>query len=374
MNAMPEARRPAPFSWIIAGLLLMAAGAGASEWKTAVPGWRYQFPADHGVHRDFKTEWWYFTGQLRDGKGREFGYQVTFFREGVRPPGSVPAGSSRFILDDVKFAHFALTDVAARRFLFQQKTSRGAFGEAGFGDRGRLAWIEGWSLDETRDGGFSLKAAREEGAVDLLLRPEKGFVVHGANGVSQKANGAGHASHYYSSTRLQTTGWLTAGGKPEAVSGESWFDHEWATNGLTPEQIGWNWFSIQLGDGTELMLYQMRTRDGGIDPNSSGTFVLKNGEGVYLGRTEYSLVPRGFWKSSQTGANYPIAWNLRVPRLGLELEISTPVPSQELALGSISYWEGLIEVRGRKGSLPVTGHGYMELTGYAKPLTEMSAE
>ncbi len=335
-----------------------------ASWRLALPGWHYRFPEDHGVHRAFKTEWWYFTGRLRAGSGKTYGYQATFFREGVRPPGS--PGTSRFLADDIKFAHFAVTDVDAGRFFFLQKTSRGAFGEAGFGDSGRLAWIEGWSLAETRDGGFALKADGEGKAVDLLLKPEKGFVIHGANGVSQKAEGAGHASCYYSSTRLGTTGRLSINGKSEAVAGESWFDHEWATNSLTPAQIGWNWFSIQLDDGTELMLYQMRTRNGGIDPNSSGTFVLKNGSGEYLARDAYSLTPTAFWKSGRTGATYPIAWKVSVPSLGLELETSTPVKEQELALGSITYWEGLIEVRGKR-----TGHGYMELTGYAKPLGGM---
>jgi len=356
------------------GIVLLRVGAIAPGWKRALPGWRYRFPADHGAHRDFKTEWWYFTGRLRDGKGREFGYQVTFFREGVRPPGSVPAECAPFIPHDVKFAHFALTDAAAGRFRFQEKISRSAFGAAGFNDGGRFAWIGGWSLGKTRDGGFSLKAAQEEGAVDLLLQPEKGFVIHGANGISQKADGAGRASHYYSSTRLRTTGRLGLGGKQEAVTGESWFDHEWSTNSLTREQIGWDWFSIQLDDGAELMLYQIRRRDGGIDPNSSGTFVLKNGEAVYLGRAEYDLVPGEVWKSGETGANYPVAWQVKAPKLGIELEISTPLPGQELARSLNSYWEGLIEVRGRKDSLPVTGHGYMELTGYAKPLIGMGSE
>jgi predicted secreted hydrolase len=261
--------------------------------------------------------------------------------------------------------------VANGRFFFQQKTSRGAFGEAGFGDSGRLAWIEGWSLEETKEGGFRLKAASNGHAVDLLLQPEKPFAIQGANGISQKADGAGHASCYYSSTRLQTKGTLTSGQTSAAVTGESWFDHEWATNGLTPEQIGWNWFSIQLDDGTDLMLYQMRTRNGGIDPNSSGTFVAKNGQCVYLARGDYTLTPGSLWKSRRTGAEYPISWKLEIPNLKLHLEITTPVPDQELALGAIAYWEGLIKTQGTEKGAPVAGHGYMELTGYATPLTQM---
>ncbi len=358
---------------LLLAALMLPAAALAADWKIAAPGGRYRFPEDHGVHRDYKTEWWYFTGQLRDASGGEFGYQVTFFRDGVRAPGAEPKTASRLILDDVKFAHFAVTDVAGRRFFFRQKTSRGAFGEAGFGAAGRLAWIEGWSLEQTKAGAFRLKAQDGGQAVDLLLSPEKAYVIQGPHGISQKADGAGHASYYYSATRLDTRGELTSGGNARAVTGESWFDHEWATNGLTPEQIGWNWFSLQLDDGAELMLYQMRTRGGGIDPNSSGTFIRKDGECVYLTRADYTLSPGGPWKSGATGASYPLSWKLGIPKLKLTVQITTPVPNQELALGAISYWEGLIEVRGARASAPVTGHGYMELTGYAAPLTEMSS-
>jgi predicted secreted hydrolase len=193
-------------------------------------------------------------------------------------------------------------------------------------------------------------------------------VIHGNGGISQKATGEGRASHYYSFTRLKTTGRLEIDGKAHEVSGSSWFDHEWATNQLAAEQVGWNWFSIQLSDSTELMLYQMRTRDGGADRNSSGTFVTTNGEPSHLTHEAYRLTPLSYWKSSQTGANYPVSWHVEIPSLRIDLKVETPLAKQELVIKPISYWEGAIKVRGTRGGLQIGGQGYMELTGYAAPL------
>ncbi len=349
---------------------LALAGAG---WQSALPGWNYHFPADHGVHRAFKTEWWYFTGELRADSGETFGYQITFFREAIRPSGPKAADASRFIVDDVKFAHFAVTRVTSQNFTFMQKTSRGAYGEAGFGDSGKLAWIDNWTLSAENDGSFLLKAAGNGVSIDLRLEAQKPFVIHGANGVSQKANGVGHASHYYSSTRMKTRGRLAYPDGSRSVTGESWFDHEWSTNELTAEQVGWNWFSVQLNDQTELMLYQMRTKGGGVDPNSSGTFVLVDGQPIALSREDYHLSPTASWKSRVTGGLYPIGWKLDIPRLGISLSIVTPVENQELAFDSIAYWEGVIDVQGARGGRPVAGHGYMELTGYSHALEGLRA-
>ncbi len=335
-------------------------------WTLALPGWNYRFPEDHGVHPDFKTEWWYITGNLRDDAGREFGSHLTFFRQGVRENDG--REHSRFVINDFKFAHFAISDLRSQQFHFQQKVSRGAFGEAGCGAAGRLAWIDDWSLDAQADGSFLLKANSNDSALELRVEPARPPVIHGENGVSQKATGVGRASHYYSFTRMKTTGWIDVKGRRSAVSGESWFDHEWATNQLTAEQAGWNWFSIQLSDGTELMLYQMRLKDGGIDPNSSGTFVDRDGASTHLARDDYKLTALEFWKSKATGANYPIKWRLEIPSLKIELLISTPLESQELVVKPIAYWEGAIRIDGTRGGTPVNGHGYMELTGYSGQL------
>ncbi len=354
--------------WLACIFLAAVASASAAEWLPALNGWQYEFPRDHGPHEGFKTEWWYFTGDLHDESGRRLGYELTFFRQGIRPPSERGGTTSRFVVDDLKFAHFALTDVGGKRFHFFQKTSRGAFGEAGFSASGKVAWIDDWSLTIEADGAFHLRAASEEMAVDLSCVSGKQWAIHGADGVSQKAAGAGHASHYYSGTRMTTGGSVTLGGRAVAVTGESWFDHEWASNQLAAEQAGWDWFSLQLDDGSELMLYQMRLRDGSIDPVSSGTFIAADGTTRHLSRGDYRLTPVRFWKSKATGANYPIAWRVELPSLALALEVSTPVEAQELDAPPVSYWEGLIEATGTRGGKAVRGHGYLELTGYAGPI------
>ena len=346
----------------------------ATDWRTALPGWQYEFPRDHRIHPDFKTEWWYFTGRLVDEKGGVFGYQLTFFRQGLRRPSNRAGETSRFIVDDLKFAHFAVSDIGGQRFHFQQKLSRGAFAEAGFGVENKLAWIDDWSLELQPDGAFSLHANGDKSALELRLVSTKPWVIHGENGISQKAEGEGRASHYFSGTRLVASGTLALDGKSLRVSGESWLDREWATNQLTAEQVGWNWFSIQLEDGTELMLYQMRTRAGGLDPNSSGTFIARDGAATHLRRGDYELTPLQYWTSKETGGRYPIAWQLVVPALGVQMRISTPLAAQELVLKPVAYWEGLINVDGMRAGAKVRGHGYMELTGYAGALVGLSEQ
>jgi len=354
-------------------VLSMISAASGADWQLALPGWRYEFPRDHGAHPDFKTEWWYFTGNLRDEQGAEFGYQLTWFRHGISRVENPGREISSWVVRDLKFAHFTLSDLRAGAFFFSQKMSRGAFGEAGSGASGKIAWIENWQLFfHENDGTWELRAAEENHALTLKLTPAKPPVIHGENGVSAKAEGAGHASCYYSQTRLATTGEITLGGVAHRVTGESWFDHEWATNQLTPEQAGWNWFSLQLSDHTELMLYQMRRRDGGIDSASSGTFIAADGSGTHLTGDAFHLTPLAWWKSAKTGARYPVRWRVEIPQLALSLEVSTPLEKQELVLQPIVYWEGAIRVAGQRGKEKVTGHGYMELTGYSGALRGLS--
>ena len=346
-------------------LLLPTALGGDAGWRVAMPGCVYQFPRDHGAHRDFKTEWWYFTGELRAGDGREFGYELTWFREGVLP--KLPADVSRFIVGDFKFAHFAVSDVTGGRFAFAQKISRGAYGEAGFGDGkpGPLAWIDDWRLSVEPGGDWHITAEHEGRALELRLTPLKAPVIEGENGISRKAAGQGHASCYYSYTRMRAEGRLTLpGAGPAAVTGETWFDHEWATNQLAKDEAGWDWFSVQLSDGTELMLYRMRLKNGRADPASSGTFTRKDGTVLYLKAEDFELTPLEWWRSGATRGNYPIRWQVKISRLKLSLEVSTPLKDQELALPSLDYWEGLIHATGSESGSPVTGHGYLELTGY----------
>jgi predicted secreted hydrolase len=348
-------------------LLICAPGVAAVRsfdaqgWELVEPDFQIQFPRDYGPHFNFRTEWWYFTGNLRSSDGREFGYQLTFFRHGYRAPSTRTPVTSSFVMNDLIFGHFTVTDVGAQQFHFAGKASRGAFGEAGFREGSRLVWLDGWELDQ--DGSFHLKAAEKDYAIDLYLEPAKPPLLQGDNGYSRKAAGEGHASEYYSITRLTTHGTLHLGADNFPVSGNSWFDREWATNQLAADQAGWNWFGIQFSDGSDLMLYQMRLKSGGIDRFSGGKLIRSDNSVADLGVNDFELVPQKFWVNPETKARYPIAWRLRIPKLDLEAEIRTPVENQELNL-AIRYWEGCIRIQGTKDASPIDGVGYMELTGY----------
>ena len=351
--------------------VVLAAFSAAPDWKTAEPGWQYEFPRDHHAHRDFKTEWWYFTGNVLDEHNQRYGYELTFFRQGIRSLAQRDPKVSRFVVDDLKFAHFTLTDVNGRKFRFEQKTSRGAFGESGFDDGKRIAWIDDWTLALNDDGLFDLLATSPEMTAHLHLRPSKPPVVHGENGISVKAAGPGHASHYYSCTRCITTGELHLAGARHAIRGESWFDHEWATNELAPGQAGWNWICVQWEDGTELMLYQMRLENGEPDPSSSGTHIAQNGTSTHLSSAAFQMKPVRFWESKASGARYPIAWQVEIPEQHLAFTLRAVLEDQELALSPLTYWEGAIDASGTREGKPINGRGYLELTGYAGPLREL---
>jgi predicted secreted hydrolase len=344
----------------------------AGDWKIAAPGWRYEFPRDHHVHGDFKTEWWYFTGNLTNESGRRLGYELTFFRQGILSPAERAATTSRFVVGDLKFAHFTVTDVAGKAFPFHQKASRGSFGEAGFAAGDRLAWIDSWSLQMNADNSIDLAADASDAQVQLHLVPLKDPIVHGDDGISQKAQGEGHASHYYSIPRLRTTGSVRLQKEKFTITGESWFDHEWATNQLASGQMGWNWLSAQFDDGSELMLYEIRLTNGAIDPVSSGTFVRADGSPVSLTSADFQMIPETFWKSRTTKANYPIGWRIAVPKEQIEFTIHAVLPNQELALDPIIYWEGAFDLVGTRSGKPIRGSGYLELTGYAAPLQELN--
>jgi predicted secreted hydrolase len=353
-------------------LALAAASAPAADldWEVALPGWKYEFPRDHHAHPDFKTEWWYFTGNLTGQDGREFGFQLTFFRQGVRRG---DAAGTRFAVDDIKLAHFAITDISKEKFRFAQKVSRGTFGEAGFNDGDRVAWINDWTLRLTGPGEFRLEARDQDFALSLDLAATKDPVFHGEDGVSQKSEGAGRASHYYSFTRLAAKGTIILEGKEIPVHGLSWFDQEWATNQLTENQTGWDWLSLQFEDGTELMLFQIRLKDGGRDRFSHGTWIDDEGNAVPVKNEDFELVPGRIWTSKETGGEYPVEWKLSIPKLNLDLDVSAAMDAQELVLQPISYWEGSVKANGTREGKAVQGRGYLEMTGYAGGLVGLQA-
>lgn len=344
-----------------------------SAWREALPGWTYRFPEDHGSHAGFKTEWWYFTGNFRSTDGTEFGYQLTFFRQGVIDPDhTVP--DSRFIQRDVKFAHFAISEITSKKFHHFQKLARGAFGEAGFDEENRIAWIEDWSCERTDTHAFRLRAADKDIVLDLDLKSSREPVIHGRNGVSQKSAGEGRASHYYSLTRMNTKGELMIDGKKYNISGETWFDHEWATNQLAENQTGWDWFSLQFEDGSDLMLFQIRTKAGGRDPYSSGTFVTSAGETIKIDLDDFQLEPTEWWTSPKSKGRYPVAWKLSIPKLAVDCIVRARFNNQELAAEPFSYWEGAVSAEGRHEGQPLKGKGYLEMTGYAGAIVGMQAK
>jgi predicted secreted hydrolase len=342
-----------------------------SEWRLALPGWTYEFPRDHFSHEGFKTEWWYFTGNLKavDGR-RRFGYQLTFFRQGITP-GLVPGVRSSFATRDLSFAHFAVADLTGKSYRHFSRWSRGAFGEAGFSDSNTIAWIRDWKLSHGQPGEFFLQAEEEGVRVDLHLKARKDPVFHGADGVSQKAEGEGRASHYYTFTRLQTTGIVAFDGEEYEIDGWSWYDHEWATNQLTDKQTGWDWFSLQFEDMTELMLFQIRLRDGGRDPFSSGTWVADNGTATPVKVDDFIMEPVAWWTSPETKGKYPIEWKISIPKLDLELNVRAQLPDQEFREPPVIYWEGAIEATGSRDGKPVRAAGYLEMTGYAGEIVGM---
>ena len=344
--------------------------AAPSAFRPATPGYRYAFPQDHGSHPAFRTEWWYYTGHLKAKDGRSFGFELTFFRRAI-PPDDVKTRPSRWSVDQLYLAHFAVTDIAGRRFHFSEKLSRAGLGKAGADESRLRVWIDDWRAEASADatGSHTLVARDSTQALALTLQPIKPLVIHGREGISRKGAGPGEASHYYSFTRLATTGTLTIGRESFAVTGTSWMDHEFGSADLNAELVGWDWFSIQLTDRSELMLYRLRRADGSSDPVSSGTLVLSDGRTRHLTAAEMGIEATGTWTSPETAAVYPTRWRLAIPSMDLSLELSPLLEQQELRTARstrVTYWEGAVAVSGTKEGRPVEGQGYVELTGYAK--------
>jgi predicted secreted hydrolase len=346
---------------------LLLVPALAAQYQTALPGYRYEFPRDHFSHPDFQTEWWYYTGNVRSADGHRFGFELTFFREGANRDSSKTAA---WDVRDLYLAHLALSDLDGGRFYHFERMNRAGPGIAGASDAEGRIWNGNWEIrwqgDEQK-----LQAIGDSFALRFTLRSEKPPVIHGENGVSQKAAGPGRASHYISLTRLDTNGRIEVGGKEFDVQGLAWMDHEFFTNQLESDQVGWDWVSLQLDDKTELMLFRIRRSDGSIDPYSSGTFVDARGMCTHLRAGEFTLQPAGdAWTSPVTHATYPIRWKISVPKLGIDLEVQTPLSSQEMVGNTKlapSYWEGAITLSGRKSGSPLGGIGYLEMTGYDRP-------
>jgi predicted secreted hydrolase len=351
-----------------AGVIGLPVQQAQGEFETVMEPRELIFPRDHGPHPGFRTEWWYYTGNLSTPENRRFGYQLTFFRRAVLPESDRPERASAWAAEQVYMAHFTLSDVAREDFHYFERFERGAAGLAGAaGDPSFSVWLHDWSVEQVSENTFRLRAAAGDVSIDLNLTDAKGIILQGDRGYSQKGPQAGNASLYYSQTRLESTGKIRIANEAYPVAGLSWLDREISTSALSPGQVGWDWFALQLDDGAEVMAYVLRRSDGTIDAFSSATYIRPDGSTLALGRDDFQIISQGVWRSPHSGGEYPARWTVRIPAAQVELDVRPLLADQELNV-SFTYWEGAVEVQGRGPSGALSGFGYVELTGYAESM------
>ena len=334
-------------------------------FASALSAREFAFPGDHGPHPEFAHEWWYVTGHLATPDGRKFGFELTFFRVALAPPqaASQAPGGSRWRTRQIYVAHFAVTDIDEGRFTSFERFGRDALGLAGAERDPVRVWLADWSLGAA-GAAWHLEAAQGSYALALDMKPLLPPVLNGDRGLSQKSDAPADASYYYSIPRLKVHGRLQRDGRSFDVAGTAWLDREWGSGALSKEQSGWDWFALQLSDGSTLMFYSLRRRDGGRDAHSAGTFVAEDGRVRPLTADEVSIKVQSLWQSPR-GGRYPARWRLEVPALGLVLTLKPVLADQELAT-TPRYWEGVVAVTGTRAEKPVLGQGYTELVGYAR--------
>ncbi|HQF70820.1 MAG TPA: lipocalin-like domain-containing protein, partial [Promineifilum sp.] len=343
---------------------LPAAGAIDGFARATQPG-AIVFPRDLGPHDDYQTEWWYYTGNLTTADGRPFGFQFTIFRRALTPPGDGDtAAADGWRSNQVYLAHFAISDIAADAFYPAERFSRGAAGLAGATATPYRVWLEDWSVEEIAAGQVRLRARTDAVALDLILTQTLPPVLHGDGGLSQKGPEAGNASYYYSIVQQAAAGTVTAGGEAFDVTGRAWKDHEWSTSALSEGAVGWDWLSLQLDDGSALMLFEIRRADGTREAFSAGSYIAPDGTLTPLALGDWTLAVTDTWTSPTSGAEYPAGWRITIPSLGLELTGAPQMDNQELNLSTV-YWEGAVAFSGTRDGAPVSAQGYSELTGYA---------
>ena len=333
------------------------------------PGYSFHFPRDHFGHPEFESEWWYYTGNLFAEAGRHFGFELTFFRRARTIDTDPP---SAWDLDQVHLAHFIVTDTDGERFVIAERLNRAGPGIAGADAGKRRIWNGNWSI-EWRSGDEvrpvqALTAMSGDAALRLVLEPRKPVVVHGRDGVSRKVAGDPQAvSHYLSFTRMAATGTVTIDGEDVPVTGQAWMDHEFFSDYLAEHKVGWDWMSIQLDDGADVMLFGIRDAQGRYGPDTFGTFVDAGGGAHPIEPGGVEFRPGRRWRSSATGAEYPVEWQVRVPEFNLRLSVRPRLDAQEVFTGNgflPAYWEGAVRFAGERQGRAVTGVGYLEMTGY----------
>ncbi|MEI6235008.1 MAG: lipocalin-like domain-containing protein [Planctomycetota bacterium] len=391
---------------LILTLLYLVASLYAADFKQAIDPITLVFPADHASHAGYQTEWWYVTGNVRDESGHEFGYQFTIFRRALDPKSAPERGrTSAWAANDFYMLHLAISDISGNTHATFESLERGAAGIAGATDVSSLlkvrpaydlwstpkyeapvnttepivhVWTKEASFDRYKKGwkieasspriGLNLTLNESEiKLADQMLHGKEGMPkgIGSEKGLSRKGPNPGQASYYYSVPRLTTSGTLTLDGKKYTItSGLSWMDHEFGSNQLSKDQAGWEWFAIQLDNGTDLMLYVLRNKDGSIEPNSSGTWSDAVGCSHYFKVTASMLTPGRIWKSPHTGAEYPVEWSLKIN--DYDLKLKPAMDDQEFhseQATKINYYEGAIRVEGTCSGKPVKGSGYLEITG-----------
>lgn len=365
--------REAPAEQGASRLSQLLSDPGEPGFERAIEPRRFDFPADHGPHPGYRNEWWYLTGNLDAVDGRQFGYELTIFRFALKAGGGIQDGSA-WRSNHVFVGHFAVSDIERDKFHVAQRYSRGSLGLAGATAAPVRVWVEDWSIEDVGMPGktgvetdyvhaWQLQATADDFSLKLQLVAVKKPVLQGLDGLSQKSDGAGNASYYYSMSRLQSDGTLSLDGVDYPVSGLSWMDREWSSNGLGANQVGWDWFALQLEDGSELMYYALRNKDGTRDSHSAGALILANGDRIPLSANAVTIDILEYW-DSPGGVRYPAAWHLRSSTVELDLEIRPLMADQELST-AVQYWEGAVAVKGRRAGDAVEGRGYVELTGYA---------
>jgi len=350
-----------------------AAELQAADFSPEIPeGFTYAdgscpltFPADFGAHPDFRTEWWYYTGNLSTPDGRPFGFELTVFRVSLVPPSVDLPDDSTWYSESLYFAHFALSDIAANEFHAYERYARPGPGLAGAQGSPYRAWLEDWSIVETGKDSYRLQAAQDGIAIDLNLTDEMGVILHGENGYSRKGQKVTNASYYYSQPRLRAEGTVQVQGETYPVSGLAWKDHEFSTGVLDEGQIGWDWFSLQFDDGSALILFQLRESGGGTSDSSSGTFINADGLTQSLQDKNFSIAVLDQWRSPHTGGMYPSAWQIQINEPNCELNVQPWMADQEINFPAVTYWEGAVRFEGMCEGKSVSGNGYIELTGYA---------
>ena len=368
-------------------LVPLLSEAGPAGFTRAILPGAVEFPRDLGPHDDYQTEWWYYTGILETDTGRPFGFQLTFFRRALAPPADLQADCeegvdsgelrtssiacplvSEWRTNQVYLAHFTISDIGADTFYPFERFSRGAVGLAGAMAEPYRVWLENWQVAQIGAGELRLVAQSDDVALDLVLTESLPPILHGDGGLSPKGPEPGNASYYYSIVQQRAEGTITLKQEEFTVSGMAWKDHEYSTSALSPGAVGWDWFSIQLDDGSALMFFQIRNEHGGLEQSSSGTYISPDGSTKSLDREAWDLEVFDTWSSPSSGIEYPAGWRITIPGLDLELTGRPLMANQELNV-STTYWEGATSFEGVVNGQAVTGQGYVELTGYGDSMS-----